>query len=189
MAYTINLEPGEQLIKELSYVVSKKVKPFCFAVTNRALYVPAKKLIAVSDPYYYRRVPNHEVSEVTIRRMRPYALWFLAAVMFVAGLIVTILMMSQFSGGHVPKKYSVSGWPAAICVGGLLIPFAAHGRRGLLIQWASGSFRWTPPLVIDRASKQRIADTFQDIAAACREARLHVTLDSDANSAAQPGRP
>lgn len=186
MAYTVDLEPGEQIIEELAFTVSNDVQPFHFVVTNRALYVPAKKLIAVSDPYYYRRVPHHEVSEVTIRRMRPYALWFLAGVMFIVGLVVTLLMMSQFSGGYVPREYKVSGWPAAICVGGLLIPFAAHGRRGLLIRWASGSFRWKPPLVIDRASKQRIAENFQDIAAACREAKLNVTLDSDTNSTARP---
>src|SRR4051794_14295258 len=142
MAYTVDLQPGEQLLLELNFVLSKKVPPFHLAVTNRALYLPAKKLIAVSDPYYYRRAPNHEVSEVSIHRMRPYGLWCLAAVMIIAGLITTILMMSQFAGGRVPGKYRVSGTPVAVCVGGLLIPFAARGRRGLLIRWASGSFRW-----------------------------------------------
>src|SRR5215218_451432 len=124
MPYTVNLEPGEHLIKELSLVISPKVAPFHFAVTNQALYLPAKKLIAVSDPYYYRRVPHSEVTEVAIRRIRPYVLWFIGALMFVAGLVVTVLMMWPLLTPGIYGRFTVSGWPVAVCVGGLLIPFA-----------------------------------------------------------------
>lgn len=183
MAYTIDLQPGEQLIREIILVVSPKVEPFYLGVTNQALYLPAKKLIAVSDPYYYRRVQLAEVTEVSIRRMRPYVLWFIAGLMLVAGLAVGILMMWPFFTPGVSGTFTVSGWPVALCVGGLLIPFAAHGRRGLIIRWAKGKFRWKPPLVIDRDSKQRIAETLRDIAAACNEAKLNVTVDDNSPSA------
>lgn len=183
MPYIVNLEPGEQIIKELSLVVSPKVEAFHFAVTNQALYLPAKKLIAVKDPYYYRRVRHEEITEVAIRRLRPYVLWFFAALMFIAGLTVTILMMWPFFTAGITGRFRVSGWPVAVCIGGLLIPFAAHGRRGLIIRWAGGKFRWKPPLVIDRASKQRISETIRDIAMACKDANLDVTVNGDSKSA------
>ena len=183
MPYTVNLEPGEEIIKELSLVVSPKVEVLHFAVTNQALYLPAKKLIAVKDPYYFRRVPHKAVTEIAIRRIRPYLLWFLGSIMFISGLAVTILMMWPFFTPGVTGSFRVSGWPVAVCVGGLLIPFAAHGRRGLIIRWAAGKFRWKPPLVIDRISKQKISDTLGEIATACQQANLSVTLDSDSQSA------
>ena len=45
----------------------------------------------------------------------------------------------------------------------------------MVMQMARGRFRWDPPLVVDRASKQRIAATLDDILAACRSAGIQVS--------------
>jgi len=61
---------------------------------------------------------------------------FLATLMVITGLAVTVLMVWPFFTPGIHDRFRVSGWPVAICVGGLLIPFAARGRRGLIISWA-----------------------------------------------------
>lgn len=185
MPYVVQLEPGEQLLDEFSLTVSPKVEPFHFAISDRALFLPGKKWVAVSDPYYYRRVPHPEVMEVAIRRLPPYFLWSLAALMLAAGLVTTSMMIWAMANPTIAPKLKVSGWPVAICVGSLLMPFAAHGRKGLVIRWASGRFRWKPPLVVDRESKRKIADTLSRVAAVCRQAQLDVTVEESGKSRAK----
>src|SRR5437899_1214811 len=71
--------------------------------------------------------------------------------------------------------YQVSGWPLAILVGGLLLPIAGKGRARLVVHLAKGRFGWNAPLVVDRASKQRIAAALDEIVAACRKAGFPVS--------------
>lgn len=173
MAYEVQLNPGEELIDEVAFQINDKAEPFAFAVSNQAIYLPGKKFIAVSDPYYFRRVPHAEVKQVSIRSIRPYAVWGLALIMFLFGLITTILIFLPFFIG-MEGTHKVSGWPIAILVGGLIIPFAARGRLGLSVLLAKGKFQWTPPLVIDRASKKQIEILLVRIAAACEKAGLTI---------------
>ncbi len=71
MAYDPQLESGEKLLRQFSIKVTKKVEPFVFAVSDQAVYWPAKKLVALSDPYYFRRIRLNEVQEVVVRRVPP----------------------------------------------------------------------------------------------------------------------
>lgn len=167
MAFTPELDPGESLIFQDSYHASKESRRFAFAVSTHALHLPGKKLIARSDPWFFRRVPVTEVQSVELRRLRSIGLLLLAALMVVVGVVTTVLMVMPLLRGQGGK---VSGYPVAVIVGGLVIPFAARGRVGLVVRHSSGRFRWKPPLVIDRASRRRIKCLLEDIIAACREA-------------------
>ena len=104
MAYEVILEPGEELGARIELNVSSKAQPFSFAITNRAVYIPRVKLIAKSDPYYFQRVPLDQIHQVTVKRLRPYALWLLAALMIPAGLACTMWMMQPVLG-NVPGEH------------------------------------------------------------------------------------
>ena len=56
MAYEVILEAGEQVEAAIELNLSRRVHPFHFVVSNRALYIPRKKLIAKTDPHFFQRV-------------------------------------------------------------------------------------------------------------------------------------
>lgn len=166
MAYDVIPEVGEEMALRLEFTVSPKVAPFHFAISDRAIYIPRTKLIAKTDPFYFERVPLDQVRHINVRRLRPYGLWLLAPIMILAGLVTSWALIETLD---TPGIHHVSGWPIALIVGGCLIPVAAKGRYGLEIWFAGGKFRWKPPLVVDGASKKKIADTFSTIIAACQK--------------------
>ena len=153
--------------------LSKKAQPFHFAVTNRALYIPRIRLIAKTDPYYFQRVRLEQVQEIKVKRLAPYAFWLLAGLMICVGLVTTVFMMELVLRNEL-GTHRISGWPIAVFVCGFLVPFAAKGRFGLEIRFSDGKYRWKPPLVVDRASKQEIAETFQTIIQACEKVGARV---------------
>ena len=61
MAYEIIPEPGEEVAARIELKLSKKVQPFFFAVSNRAIYIPRIKLVAKTAPYYFQRVRLEQV--------------------------------------------------------------------------------------------------------------------------------
>ena len=174
MAYKVIPEPGEQVEAQVAVNVSKKSRPFFFAVSNRAVYIPRIKLIAKTDPYYFQRVPLDQIQEVIIGRLRPYGFWLLAALMIPAGLIATISMMEPLLRQE-PGMHRVSGWPISVLVCGFLVPVVARGRFGLKIQFRDGKYHWKPPLVVDRASRQQIVETLQKIVEACTRVGVRVS--------------
>jgi len=177
MAYEVVPEPGEAVQAQIQLDLSRKAQPFHFAVSNRAIYIPRIKLIAKTDPFYFQRVSLDQVREVMVRRLRPYALWLLAAVMIPAGLLSTILMMEPVLK-EVPGTHQISGWPIAVFVCGFLVPFVAKGRLDLRIVFNEGAYRWKPPLVVDRGSKERIRATLRTIVDACQRVGLPVSNES-----------
>src|SRR6266705_4427525 len=168
MAYEVVPEAGEEVEARIELKLSKKGQPFFFAVSNRAIYIPRIKLIAKTDPYYFQRVPLNQLRHLVVKRLRPYALWLLAGLMIPIGLVTTIWMMEPVLRKE-PGTHDISGWPIAVFVCGYLVPFAAKGRFGLEIRFSDGKYRWEPPLVVDKASKQKIAETIQTIVEACEK--------------------
>ena len=173
MAYEVKLEKGEELAADIELNLSKKAQPFFFAVSNLALYIPRIKFIAKTDPFYFQKVNLNEVRHVAVTRLRPYGLWLLAAVMVIVGAVTTIITM-EGTLRHESDVRHVSGYPFAVFVGGLLLPFAARARFALQVWFEGGTYRWKPPLVVDKSSKQRIAETLQTIIEACERVGLSV---------------
>lgn len=173
MAYKPELEPNENLALQIAFKVSEKAAVFNFAVSDQALYWPAIKAFAMNDATYFKRLRNSEISEVCIRRLPPYGLWVAAVLMVLIGVATTCLMCIPLID-HEPGTHTVSGWPIAIFVGGILLPFAARGRLGLEVRTHDKKFRWKPPLVVGKAAKQKIQDAFDQIIAACEKSGLRV---------------
>lgn len=176
MAFKPELEPNEKLELQIAFRISEKSGVFNFAVSDQAIYWPMTKAFAMNDPNYFKRIRNNEISEVCIRRLPPYGLWIFAAIMLLVGLASTVFMLAPIIS-HDPGTYTVSGWPFALIVGGILMPFATRGRFGLEVRTHGKKFRWKPPLVVDKASKQKIRATFDQIADACEKSGLRVNRD------------
>ena len=174
MAYKPELEPNEKLALQIAFKVSEKSAVFNFAVSDKAVYWPATKTFAINDATYFKKIRNNEVSEVCVKRLTPYGLWITAVLMVLIGLVITYFMIAPLVS-HEPGEHRVSGWPIAIFVGGILLPFAARGRLGLEIKTDNKKFRWKPPLVVGKAPKQKIQAVFDEIIAACEKSGLRVT--------------
>lgn len=174
MGYEVVPEPGEELILEVDLNLSEKARPFHFVVSNQAVYIPRVKLIAKTEPFYFQRVPLEEVHHVTITRIRPYVLWLLAGLMIPVGFFSTFWMIEQ-ALRREPGRHDISGWPISVFLCGFIVPFAARGRFALEIGFGSDRYRWKPPLVVDKTSKNKIAQTLREIVEACERVGLTVT--------------
>ena len=173
MAYAVQLEAGEELAAEIELNLSEKAQPFHFAVSNRAIYIPRIKFIAKTDPFYFQKVTLDNIRHVAVTRLRPYGLWLLAGVMVIVGLVTTVWMMEAALRSAAETRH-ISGWPIAVFVCGFLVPFAASRRSVLEVWFDGGTYRWSPPLVVDKASKQRVAETLQTIIKACEKVGVTV---------------
>ena len=171
MPYSVELGQGEQLIGTYSLTIGKRAEPFTFAVSTEALFLPRKKFFAVKDPTYFERVSVATVREVRIQRLRPHAMLVFAAIMVVAGAATTFLMVRPLLKGEGGK---VSGYPPAVVVVGLVIPFVIRGRYGLVVTYGEKRFRWKPTISVDKKSRAETTDFLTRIAEACRTARCNV---------------
>ena len=52
------------------------------------------------------------------------------------------------------------------------------GRRRLQIRLRKGGFKWDPPTVVDRASKQKVNEVLDAVAQACETAGMPVTAQA-----------
>ena len=180
MPFEITLQEGERVIANLTFMVPNGPAAFHIAVTDRAVFLPGKKAFAVKDPTYAERVGLNQVVEVKIKKLGSVFLWILAALMVLGGAAVTMLMMRpvlQGQGGHI------SGYPPAIAVVGLVIPFLARRRYGLTIAMVGRTFRWKPRLYVDKASRSAAGRFLTDVSTAFREAGVSV---KDERESAEP---
>jgi hypothetical protein len=171
MPFAIEAEPGEAVLFEGAFQASEKSVPFAIAISDRAIYLPAIKRLSLSrDPWYFRRLPLSAVREINVAPLRSVGLLLLSVLMVVGGAYLIVAMMTPILTGHGGKA---SGWPFAILVGGIVLPFTLPGRRGLRVVLATSTFKWKPPLVIDATSKQRIAALLDGVIVASRKAGIH----------------
>lgn len=173
MPFEVNLDSDEHVIFEETYQPSKKTEPFAFVVTNRSVFLPAKKRFAVRDPWYFKRVALSNIREVSLERVRPYALWVLSILMIGAGFVTSLWMLRPIFSGQGGR---VSGYPIAVFVVGLVLPFLASRRTCLLVSMTNGSFRWKSPLAVDRTARESAKAVQERILDACRRAGI-VSVD------------
>ena len=171
MPFDISLEEGERLIADLSFVIPKDPTALRIGITDRAVFLPRKKLFAVKDPTYSERVPLNRVVEAKVMRLNPYFLWALAVLMVAVGTITTVLMLLPvFKGG----SGRLSGYPPAVAIVGVVIPFVSRRRYGLLISIVGETFLWKPRIHVDRASRSALQLFLTQTADALREAGVNV---------------
>jgi hypothetical protein len=158
MPITMPLEPGETVLLDSA--------EFGLGVTERAIFLPKKKVFAARDPWFMQRVPRADIEEVCIKRLPSERVFGVSAVMILIGLSWSyVVFLSQ---------HGVSWGAMAALMVGVALPILIPGRFGLLIAMKKGKFKWKPPLVHDKASRDEIRQIFQMIVEACRQARLQV---------------
>jgi hypothetical protein len=89
MSYKITAEEGETVLLHESYQPSWRGEPFAFAVSDRALYVPATKRFR----RYFQRIPLSQVQSVTLQKDPLRGVWVLAAFIVAVGLAATYWML------------------------------------------------------------------------------------------------
>jgi hypothetical protein len=175
MPFDVHPEVGERQFVNVKYQASSRSLPFAIGVTDRAVYVPQKKRWARTDPWFIQRVPIEQVRQVSLRRTRTIAIVVMALIMVCLGACFTYFMLEPIVGGRGGR---VSGWPFAVLVGGILLPFVARGRQTLRVTFTEGEYRWTPPIVIDRASRQYVQQLLAHIVGGFRAAGVQVEAGS-----------
>jgi len=169
--FEISLEPGESLVLNELYLPSKKSEPFAFAVSDRAIFLPRKKTFAVKDPWYFQRVPVSQVRLVTLRRVRAGATWAMSAIMILAGGLTTYFMLNPANRGHGER---ISGYPIAVLVVGLVLPFIARGRYALVVSLVSGTFKWRPRVTVGGTAKAQAVALQERILDACHRVGVQI---------------
>jgi len=171
MPYLIEIQPDEKLLAEVDFCPSNKAEPFRFAVSDQALFLPAKKFVVAGDPRYFKRVPASQVKEVRVEAVKPYGF-------YVASVLVILLGLAGYWSFTLPEaRLTLRGlaWVAAVLTGGILLPFAGRGRHRLVIQMMDGVFRWVPPLVVDPQSKRQVNAVLDAIVRASATAGLSIS--------------
>lgn len=181
MPFDISLEEGERLIANLSFVVPSDPEAFHIAITDRAVFLPRKKFFAVKDPTYCERVLLNRVVEAKVKRLNPFFLWALALLMVIVGTVTTGLMVLPFLRG---ERGQLSGYPPAVAIVGLVIPFIARRRYGLSISIVDEAFLWKPRLHVDRASRNEVDLFLTQTADALRQAGVNVKDERDSSLSA-----
>jgi hypothetical protein len=173
MAFETNLQPGEQLFIQKEFRGSNH-HVFAMAVSNQALYLSAQRW-ALKDDWYFKRVPLGEVEAVCLKKQKPlFPLLVSVAMIAIGGFVSVVMLMNTYNPTPHQPAYG-SGWPIAIFVGGLVIPFIARGRRILVVRMKKGRFKWKPQLAVDQKTRQLYADIQNELLVACRNVGLRTT--------------
>jgi hypothetical protein len=174
MPFVVDPQPGEEVYLHKEFRGSHD-HVFAMAVSNLALYVPVQKLVLKRDSWSFNRVPLSDVLEVRLLKQRPLSLILLSAAMIIFGTVLSVLMMWRAFNPMEGVPYKVSGWPMAIAIGGMIIPFIARKRRTLLVRMQKSKYKWKPQLAIDKKTRQLCSDIQDEILQACKKAGIPTT--------------
>jgi hypothetical protein len=176
MPFTIDPQAGEEvyLLREFR---GSHDHVFAMAVSNQAIYVSAQKLALKRDPWYFKRIPLNDVEEVRLVKQRPVYVLLIGLLMILFGGTLSVLMMWRAFNPMPGVAYHVSGWPFAIFVGGIIIPFIARGRKILIVRTLQGRFKWKPQLALDRKTRVHCSRLQDELIDVCRKVGIStVTL-------------
>jgi uncharacterized membrane protein (DUF485 family) len=173
MPFIVDPQPGEQVYLQKEFRGSHS-HVFAMAVSNQAVYVSAEKFVVKGDTWYFKRVPLSDVREVRLVKQRPIYLIMLSAIMIAFGGIVSFQMMWLAFHPLPGMSTRGSGWPFAILVGGIVIPFIARGRKILTVRMRKGKFKWKPQLAVDKKTRELYSNLQDEIVQACKKAGVHI---------------
>ena len=120
MPYEIQQEPGERVLLDLAFRASEKQVVYRSAdrpddlrlgISDRAIYLPAKRFVVSGDPCYFRRVPKAQVNLVQVQGPRAYGLWIAAVLMVLAGVCASLVngTFAVLLTGLFPTRVRFSG--------------------------------------------------------------------------------
>ncbi len=174
MPFVVDPQPGEEVFLHKEFRGSHD-HVFAMAVSNQAVYIPVQKLVLKRDAWSFKRVPLSDVVDVRLLKQRPISLVLLSVSMIIFGTVLSVLMMWRAFNPMEGVPYRISGWPMAIAVGGIIIPFIARKRRTLLVRMRKGKYKWKPQLGVDKKTRQLCSDIQDEVLQACKKAGIKTT--------------
>ena len=147
---------------------------FAMAVSNQAVYVSAQAFALKRDPWYFKRVPLSDVRDVRLVKQKPIYILLLSVFLFSLGAVLSVLMTWRLLNPEPGVAYHVNGWPFALAVAGMVIPFISRGRRILIVRMRKGRFKWKPQLAVDKKTRKLYANIQDEILEACKKAAISV---------------
>lgn len=173
MAFTVEPQPGEHVYLQKEFRGTQG-HVFAMAVSNQAVYVSRQEFALKRDPWSFKRVPLSDVREVRLVKQRPIYVIMLSAIMIVFGTVLSFMMMWRAFHPMQGVPYEVSGWPFAIAIGGIIIPFIARGRRILIVKMRKGTFKWKPQLAVDKKTRELCKNLQDEILQALKKVGVHI---------------
>lgn len=178
MPFEAELEPGEELLFSDALPAPKKGDmPFSIAVSNGAVFIPRKKLFALSDPWYFEKVPVSQIRGIRVGAYKPAWLWLVALLMVAGGVGGVVLV---WMSGELKSQAKLLGYGLAFIVVGVTIPWAMRSRVRLIIEMTEGRFAWAPKLTVGGTYREDSRRFLLEVAKACRMAGLPVVMPEDA---------
>lgn len=167
-----DLDENEAVLLDIAHQMANST-PFRVVITGSAFYFLSQKTFAVSDPWYFEKVTLSQISCVMRRKIRAIYSWIISSFLIIGGAIGLYSMYyAAFVKPH--KEVLVSGYPFALLLGGIIIPFLAKKRYGIFIKCDNRSYSWKPTFVIDNKSRQEIAEKQRLIIETSRELGVNV---------------
>ena len=173
MPFIVEPQPGEHVYLQKEFRGTHG-HVFAMAVSNQAVYVSAQAFALKRDAWSFKRVPLSDVKEVQLVKNKPIYVIILSALMIVFGTVLSFLMMWRAFNPLPGVPYHVSGWPFAIAIGGVIIPFIARGRRTLVVKMRKGTFKWKPQLAVDKKTREECSNIQNAIVQACEKVGIHI---------------
>ena len=171
MPFTIEPQAGEELYLQREFRGSHD-HVFAMAVSNQAVYFSAQKLALKRDPWYFKRIPLDDIEEVRLIKQRPVYVLLIGLLMILFGGTLSFFMMWRAFNPLPGVAYHVNGWPLAIFVGGIIIPFIMRGRRILIVRTRQDRFKWKPQLAVDRKTRDHCSRLQDELIDACKKAGI-----------------
>ncbi len=185
MPLDIELEPGEEIVLEETLPAASENDPaFSVVVSNRALFLQRKKRFAVSDPWYFDKVPLARVRQVLVAAHNPAWLWAFSPVMVVVGLGGLYLAIT---GRDLVRHEQLFGYSLAFIIVGFAIPWALRSGLRLRVEMTDGRFSWTPRLTVGGTYGEDSRRFLLRFADACRGVGLLVQTPGSGLGPDQPG--
>ncbi len=182
----LELEPGEALLLDDTLEgADKDDVPFSVAVSDRAIFLQRKKRFAVSDPWYYDKIPFARIRRVLVAHHSPAWLWAASILLGAAGLGILYLVAA---GGDPLRHRQLIALSLAFIVVGLAIPWTLRSRLRLRVEMTDGRFTWVSRLTLGgsyAADSRRFLLRFAD---ACRRVGLLVETPGSGLEPREPDR-
>jgi hypothetical protein len=169
MPLKVELQEGETLIFEDG--VANSDRPTVFGVTDRAIFVTREKHLA-RESWYLDRIPISAITQVSLLKESRFAIWGLSSMVFFGGLVLAAGLVWNVYNRLPDTRGSI--WPFIWMLLGALMPFLARGRKVLVVQMGTKTYKWKPRLTLDQSNKFKVKQLQDDFLKACRSVGIHI---------------
>jgi len=177
MSLDVPLNRNETLLANFTHWPQPDAEPYAMALSDKAIFVLAKKKGFVLDnPWYLRRIPLTQVQSVAFIRTRPsYLAYFIGGLLLVGGLIALVSVGAAVDAGIAPKTRFNDR--AVVCIAvacGAFVIYGAKGRQAVVVNSSTERVVMAPPTRLGAPRMSEIRVLQESFLAACTKAGLKV---------------